>query len=168
MRRALVLCACALVAGCGGGDAAEPELDPAPAGVSREVRTMFRAYSEALSRGDFPAACTHLTEASIAQLAAQVDEVAPGAKDCPGLLGRLYGPAGSKARRELDGLVRTLEVHGVDATARRDTVLLSWSAEVGGRRVAIKQPVLQVGGRWQLVAAPSAAGAGQPAASETP
>jgi hypothetical protein len=93
--------------------------------------------------------------ATIAELAAQVDKVAPGAKNCPQLLRRIYGAPGSKQRRELGELVRTLEVEGVDATARADTVLLSWSAEAGGRRVAVKQPVLRVDGRWQLVSSPS-------------
>jgi hypothetical protein len=158
VRRLGAIAACVLVAGCGGSDAPPP--GPAPPAVARDVRTMFHAYAAALGREDFAAACTHLTRQSIAALAAQVDKIAPGAHDCTGLLRRLYGPPGSKARRDLGQLVRTLRVRRIDATDRGDGVLLSWSAQVGDRRVAVQQPALRVDGRWQLVADPSLTSAG--------
>jgi hypothetical protein len=152
VRRALALFACVLLAGCGGsGDDERPDLEPAPAGVARDVRAMFRDYTAAMGRQDFAGACRHLTAPSIEQLAAQARQ---GPLDCPSLLGVLHD--GAEAREALDTIVRTLRIEGVDATARRDTVLLSWSAEVDGERVAVEQPVLRDGGRWKLVSAPTA------------
>ncbi len=151
MRRALALIACALVAGCGGGGEERPDLEPAPDGVARDVRTMFLDYTAAMGREDFVAACRHLTAPSIEQLAAQAQQ---GPTDCPSLLALLHD--GADARAALDAIVRTVRIEGVDSTARRDTVLLSWSAEVDGRRVAVEQPVLQDDGRWKLIAAPTA------------
>jgi len=155
VRRLLATGACLFVAGCGGGSEAQ---SGAPAGVANDVKAMFRAYTQAMGREDFRAACTHLTEGSITHLAAEVDKVAPGAKDCPGLLDRLYGKPGSRTRQDLRELARTVEVSSVDTTKEPDVVLLSWSAEVRGRRVAIRQPVQRVGAKWQLVAAPSLTG----------
>jgi hypothetical protein len=141
--------ACAVVAGCGGGGEDAP---PAPDDVARDVRAVLTAYTEAMGRADFAAACRHLAAPSVAQLAEELDA---GTRDCPRLLEQRYGTLGSTARQDLADVVRTFEISGVTATEAPDAVTVAWSAEVDGRRVAIRQPAVRIGGRWQLVLNPS-------------
>jgi hypothetical protein len=135
-------------AGCGGG---RPAPKPAaPAAVDRQVRQVFRAYTDAVAARDFRTACSHLAPVSIVQMRRDAAKyISSPPHDCAALFSFLNSTATKKEAVRIAEVTRTARVRRVVMGA--DGPVIQWTATVDGKRVPVSQSVRRVGATYKLV-----------------